>query len=98
MAIAAKRMFAYVGGVLVLAALYFGTAVIGLSFDAVSGFATLVWPPTGIAIAALLMFGGEYWPGVFLGALLANYFTGAPLPVAFGIGVGNTGEAVVAAY
>lgn len=98
MAIGVKKMLSYVGGITALAAVYFGTAVIGLRFDAVSGFATLVWPPTGIAIAALFIFGGEYWPGVLLGALLANYFTGAPLLVAFGIGLGNTAEAVVAAH
>ncbi|HTK04960.1 MAG TPA: MASE1 domain-containing protein [Candidatus Eisenbacteria bacterium] len=98
MAIGVKKMLSFVGGITVLAAVYFATAVIGLRFDAVSGFATLVWPPTGIAIAVLFMFGGEYWPGVLLGALLANYFTGAPLLVALGIGIGNTAEAVVAAH
>lgn len=80
-----------------LAALYAVTARAGLAFDAVSGFATLVWPPTGIAIAALLLFGNRLWPGVFLGAAIANLFTGAPVLAALGIAIGNTLEGLVGA-
>jgi signal transduction histidine kinase len=66
--------------------------------DAVAGFATLVWPATGIALAALLIFGYRVWPGVFIGAFVANMLTGAPPLVALGIAAGNTLEAVVGAY
>jgi signal transduction histidine kinase len=66
--------------------------------DAVAGFATLVWPATGIALAALLIFGYRVWPGVFIGAFVANLLTGAPPLVALGIAAGNTLEAVVGAY
>ena len=41
----------------------------------VSGFATLVWPPTGIALAALLLRGVRLWPAVMLGAVVANVWT-----------------------
>src|SRR6202011_1412678 len=78
--------------------IYFGTARLGLSLDAVSGFATLVWLPSGIAIAALLLFGYRLWPGIIMGAFLVNLFKGAPLPVAVGIGIGNTLEALVGTY
>ena len=47
-----------------LAAVYTITAVLGLRMDAVSDFATLVWAPTGLSIAALLLFGRGLWPGV----------------------------------
>jgi signal transduction histidine kinase len=57
-----------------------------------------VWPPSGLALAALLILGPRLWPGVFLGAFVANLLTGAPVPVAIGIGVGNTLEAVLAVY
>ena len=70
----------------------------GLQIGAISGFATLVWPPTGIALVALLLGGYRLWPGIFLGALIANSWTGAPIPVALGIASGNTLEAVVATY
>jgi signal transduction histidine kinase len=76
---------------------YAATARAGLTFDPVEGFATLVWPPTGIALAALLILGPDRWPGVFLGAFTANLLLGAPVPVAMAIGVGNTLEAVVGA-
>ena len=81
-----------------LAVVYFVAARLGLAFDAVSGFATLVWPPTGIALAAVLLYGYRVWPGIFLGANLANIVTGAPLLVGVGIGIGNSLEALAAAY
>src|SRR5687768_12396537 len=66
--------------------------------DAVAGFATLVWPPTGLSLAALLIFGVGLWPGVLIGAFVANVVAGAPVGVAAGIGIGNTLEAVLAVY
>ena len=75
---------------------YLVTARLGLKVDAVSGFATLVWPPTGIALFALVAVGYRLWPAVFAGALIANLFTGAPLLVAMGIAAGNTAEVLLA--
>jgi signal transduction histidine kinase len=66
--------------------------------DAVAGFATLVWAPSGLALATLLILGPGLWPGVFIGAFLANLLTGAPAIVALGIGAGNTLEPVLAVY
>ncbi|MBX4197963.1 MASE1 domain-containing protein [Candidatus Parcubacteria bacterium] len=77
---------------------YFFTARLGLSLDAVGGFATLVWPPTAIALAALYLYGYRLWPGIFLGAFLVNLWTGAPILVALGIGIGNTLEAIIGIY
>ena len=87
-----------VGRLLALASLYVVFARLGLSLGPVAGFATLVWPPTGISIAALLLFGRRAWPGIFVGALAANLLTGASVFVAVAIGVGNTTEAAVCAY
>jgi signal transduction histidine kinase len=88
----------YVGHVATVAALYIVAALVGLRLDAVSGFASLVWPPTGIALAAVLLAGRRIWPGIFIGALVANILTGAPSLAAAGIATGNTLEAVVGAY
>ncbi|MGZ3688279.1 MAG: MASE1 domain-containing protein, partial [Bdellovibrionota bacterium] len=77
--------------------IYVLTAELGLNLGAVSGFATLVWPPTGLALAALFLFGRRLWPAVFLAALAVNYGKGAPLPVACGIALGNTLEALLGA-
>jgi signal transduction histidine kinase len=57
-----------------------------------------VWPPTGIALAALLIFGYELWPGVSLGVLLGSMLTGAPTNLAVGMAIGNTLEALAGAY
>ena len=78
--------------------MYLVAARAGLILDAVAGFAALVWPPSGLALTALLVFGTGLWPGVFVGAFLANLITGAPVSVALGIGIGNTLEAVLAVY
>jgi signal transduction histidine kinase len=88
----------YVGRVVAVAVVYIVAARAGLQLDAVSGFATLVWAPTGIALAALLLGGYRIWPGVFLGALIANVWTGAPVVVALGIATGNTLEALLGSY
>src|SRR5918992_5374671 len=89
---------AYGAAVLGLAAIYVAAAQLGLRLDAVAGFATLVWPATGISLAALVLFGYRLWPGVFLGAFVGNLLAGAPIFVALGIGVGNTLEAIVGTY
>src|SRR5439155_1389638 len=70
---------------------------LGLSLALVNTSATAVWPPTGIAIAALLLFGSRLWPGVLIGAFLVNVSTTYGLGSSIGIAVGNTLEAVVAA-
>ena len=75
---------------------YVLSARLGLTMAPVSGLATLVWPPTGIALAALLLRGVRLWPVVMLGAVVANIWSGASFGVALGIGIGNTLEAVLA--
>lgn len=57
-----------------------------------------VWPPTGIALAALLIFGINLWPGISLGVLAGSLFTGADVGVALGMTLGNTLEALAGAY
>jgi signal transduction histidine kinase len=89
---------AYFTQVAAVAVVYVLAARAGLTLDAVSGFASLVWAPTGIALAAVLLGSGRIWPGVFIGALIANLLTGAPALAAAGIAAGNTLEAVAGAY
>src|SRR5262249_53310738 len=60
---------------------------------------TAVWPPTGIALAALLLFGYRVWPGIALGAFLANVTApGETVGTAAGIALGNTLEALAGAW
>jgi signal transduction histidine kinase len=79
-----------------LAAVYVAAGRIGLELDAVSGFATLVWAPSGIALAALLAGGVRLWPGVAIGAFAVNVWVGASIPLALTISFGNTLAAVAA--
>jgi signal transduction histidine kinase/CheY-like chemotaxis protein len=81
----------------VLAGVYFATARLGLAFDAVAGFATLVWPPSGIGLAAVLLFGPRIAPGIAVGAMAANVLAGASPAVALGIALGNSLEALFGA-
>src|SRR4051794_20977334 len=81
-----------------LAAVYYGAAKLGLSLAFMNSSITAVWPPTGIALAALVFWGHRMWPGIALGALLANSWTGIPIYSTLGITIGNTGEALVGAY
>jgi PAS domain S-box-containing protein len=92
-----SRYRLYAIQIVILAAVYFGAAKMGLSLASVKGIVTLVWPPTGIALAALLLGGYRLWPGIALGAFLVNLSAGASL-AAVGISAGNTLEAVVGAY
>ncbi len=89
------RMWA---GILGSALIYFAAAKLGLRFAFVAKQVTVVWPPTGIALAALLVLGPRAWPGITLGAFLANATLDQPLWTAGGIAVGNTLEAVAGAW
>ncbi len=77
---------------------YILTARLGLSLSAVSGFATLIWLPTGLSFAALFFWGKSFWPCIALGALIVNFWTGAPLWVAVVIAIGNTLEALLGVW
>jgi len=81
---------------LIVAVVYFAGAELGLSLASLHTNVTAVWPPTGIAIASLLIFGRRVWPGIFAGALAANLMTAIPVLSSFGIATGNTVEALVA--
>jgi two-component system, NarL family, sensor histidine kinase FusK len=78
-------------------ALYVAAAKVGLTYAVVGGTVSLVWAPSGIALAALLVLGWRMAFAVALGAFLANVGTGIPLLAAGSIAAGNTLEAVVGA-
>jgi signal transduction histidine kinase len=83
---------------LLIAIVYVAVAKLGLRFASVANSVTLVWPCSGISLAALLLLGRRRWPGIALGALVANATTPGVGPlVAAGIAAGNTLEALVGA-
>ncbi len=83
---------------LLVAGVYIIVAKIGLTLAFVQSNATAFWPPTGLAIAALLLLGYRYWPAIMLGAFIANLTTAGTIFTSLGIAAGNTLEALIAAY
>jgi integral membrane sensor domain MASE1 len=79
-----------------VAALYVAAAKLGLGLAFRAQQVTAVWPPTGLALAAILRYGRRAVPGVLLGAFFANATADEPLWVAGGIALGNTLEALTA--
>ncbi len=73
-----------------------------VAFGSLRLFATLnvssspVWPPTGLAIAVLLLWGPELWPGVFVGAFAANWLNAGTPATSAAIATGNALEAITA--
>lgn len=82
----------------VVALLYFATAIAGLKYAVVGSTVTLFWPPSGIALVAILVFGYRLSFGIAMGAFLANAWTGLPVLLAAGIATGNVLEAMVGAF
>jgi diguanylate cyclase (GGDEF)-like protein len=81
-----------------LAVVYYLAAKLGLQFAYVDKSVTTVWPPTGIALAAFVLFGYRVWPAIVAGAFFANLTTsGAVLP-SLGIAAGNTLEGLLGAF
>src|SRR6266446_6988383 len=87
------------GMILIVAAVYFLAAKLGLSLAFLNASVSPVWPPTGVAIAIVFWLGYRAAPGIFLGALLANsLLTNVPFATTSGIAIGNTLEAIIAVY
>ena len=61
--------------VALVALAYYAAARLGLLLQLPGTNASPVWPPSGIGLAALMMFGLRVWPGIMLGAFLANLLT-----------------------
>src|SRR6266540_4841366 len=83
--------------ILAVAAAYYAGARLGLLLALVREQVTPLWPPTGVALLCLLLFGLRVWPGIALGAFLVNLPIGPSVAGAAGIAAGNT-LAPVCAY
>jgi integral membrane sensor domain MASE1 len=81
----------------VYVAVYYGAAKLGLLQQLVRGQVTPLWPPTGVAVTALVLIGPQVWPGIALGAFAVNAGLGPSYWVVLAIAAGNT-AAPVAAY
>lgn len=77
-----------------IAALYFGTGYFGLYLNSLDGFASLIWFPTGVAIASVYLAGYSLAPVIFASAFLVNYIWGGSVLLSLTFACGNTLEAV----
>jgi signal transduction histidine kinase len=99
------RSATYAYAICGVAILYYVAGWLGLLLAIPPGYATAVWPPSGIALAGLLLFGGRVWPGVFVGSFALNVWTsldpGDPsstlrsLLIAISIAAGSTFQALL---
>jgi integral membrane sensor domain MASE1 len=88
----------YLLALAMLAFAYVFFARVGFAFAFATRQVTAVWPPTGIAVAAMLLLGYRIWPGVWLGAFISNAISDVPLLAAAGIASGNTLGPLLAAF
>ncbi len=81
-----------------LALIYFVAGKLSLQLAFFNASASPVWPPAGIALAALLVLGYRASPGIFVGAFFANLLTAGNILTSLGIASGNTLEALCGAW
>ena len=81
-----------------VAAVYLLVGKAALSLAFLHPNVTAVWPPTGIAVAACILFDYRVWPGVLVSAFLVNQTTAGNMVTSAAIAVGNTIEALLGAY
>ncbi len=81
-----------------LALIYFIAGKLALRLAFLHASASPVWPPAGIALAALLVLGFRVWPAIFVGAFLVNLTTLGNILTSLGIASGNTLEALCGAW
>ncbi|MGB3442689.1 MAG: MASE1 domain-containing protein [Actinophytocola sp.] len=84
--------------ILAVAAVYFVAAKVGLLIALVRGQVTPLFPPTGIALACLLLLGMRCWPGITIGAFLVNVTIGPSFAAVVAISAGNTLAPVCACF
>jgi signal transduction histidine kinase len=91
----------YLVGVLALAVAYYASAKVGQTLRYTASVSA-IWPPAGVGIAALYLWGVRWWPGVFIAEIVVNaelLFAQHPLPLGSLLGqqAGNMAEVVVGA-
>ncbi len=93
-----KPTIATLAATVALTCIYFAAGKLGLSLAFVNASASAVWPPTGIALAVLLVLGYRAWPAILIGAFLVNISTSGSIAASLVIAVGNTLEGLIGAY
>ncbi len=99
---------AYAIELVVIGAIYYVLAKTSLGLASINPNATPIWPPTGLALALILLRGYRIWPAFLIAAFAVNATviagsaihttTATMLVTSLAIGLGNTLEAVFGAY
>src|SRR3977135_3329061 len=92
-----SRRFSTLVKIAILALGYFLAGQLWVTLASLHASASPVWPPAGIALAALLLLGNRVWPGIFIGAFLVNITTVGNPATSLAIAAGNTLEVICAA-
>jgi signal transduction histidine kinase len=92
-----RRGLNYIAGLIGIGLTYFVLAKSGLAFALIHPSASSVWPPTGFALAAIVLWGYRTWPAIFLAAIIANATAAGSIGTAISIATGNSLEALVGA-
>ncbi len=81
-----------------LAAAYYGAAQVGLLFALSNSVASPVWPPAGLAIAAVVLWGRRALPAIAVGAFFVELTAGVPAGWSLVMAAGNTAEAAIGGW
>jgi signal transduction histidine kinase len=90
------RVALYAGSVALVAFAYYLAGRLGLELAYLDGAVAAMWPPAGLGLAVLFLYGVRLWPGIVIGDLLLADFS-TPLGTVLGQTVGNTLAVVAAA-
>jgi diguanylate cyclase (GGDEF)-like protein/PAS domain S-box-containing protein len=77
-----------------IAVAYALLAKIALGYFSTNGVVSVIWPSSGLAVAAIILGGKKYWPCIFVGALAGNIIQGSSIGISTSIAFGNTLEAL----
>src|SRR5215813_12100563 len=93
-----RRGSNYIAGLIGIGLTYFVLAKSGLALSLIHPSASTVWPPTGFALAAIVLWGYRTLPAIFLAAMFANATGAGSIGTAISIATGNSLEALVGAF
>jgi signal transduction histidine kinase len=91
----AKHPAELVWQITVLACLFILTGWVGRQLAFPTSIGTLMWPPGGLVLAALILYGLRLWPGIFIGSFVSTLLLGVEIPVALAIASVSTVKSVI---
>jgi signal transduction histidine kinase/integral membrane sensor domain MASE1 len=94
----ARDLSTYLLDLLGIGVVYFVLAKIGLTLASINSSTSAIWPATGFALAAALIWGYRVGPAVLVASFAANVTNVGSIYAATAIALGNTLEALVAAW